>query len=75
MEITNQVFDRIFKRIFSLSDAAIILLINGLFDTDHSLAAVLYTITVNQQTLLWNTGLRIFLLLSPESITIILRHR
>lgn len=36
MEITNQVFDRIFKRIFSLSDAAIILLINGLFDTDHS---------------------------------------
>ena len=36
-EIIYQIYDRIFKRIFSLSNLAIINLINGLFGTNHPL--------------------------------------
>ncbi len=36
-EKTKQVYDRVFKRIFSLSNVAIINLINGLFDKDFPL--------------------------------------
>ncbi len=35
MDEINQIFDRVFKRIFTFSDKAITNLINGLFDTDY----------------------------------------
>lgn len=35
MDEINQIFDRIFKRIFTFSDMAITNLINGLFGTNH----------------------------------------
>lgn len=44
MEKIYHVFDRIFKRIFALSDTAIISLINGVFETVHPLdSTVVYT--------------------------------
>ena len=44
MEELRQIFDRAFKRLFSLSNAAVISLINGLFGTDHPPdSSVVYT--------------------------------
>ena len=44
MEELRQIFDRAFKRLFSLSNAAVINLINGLFGTNHPPdSSVVYT--------------------------------
>lgn len=76
MDEINQIFDRIFKRIFTFSDMAITNLINGLFGTNHPPRTARLNIRIaNLQKQISVTRMPISLSLSIKHGTTTSKHR